>query len=296
MDKLRALQTFVAVVDHGSLTAAADALGSSLPAVVRTLAALEQQLGTRLIHRTTRRHSLTEEGRAYLERARRIVAEVEEADRLLDQRAPTLRGRISVTAPVLFGQYHIAPVVTEFLLRHPQVEIELVLLDRVVNLVEEGLDVGVRIGALQDSTLVARPSGGMRRVVVASPALLERVGTPAHPRELAALPCLRSHGVEGEHWTFREGGRTLRVRVSGALSTNLAAPMLLACEEGLGFARCLAYQATRALQHKRLRVVLEEFEGEPWPVQVTYASARLLPTRTRVFIEFLHERLKAARW
>ena len=294
MDKLRALHTFIAIVDRGSLTAAAEALGSSPPAVVRTLAALESSLRVRLLNRTTRRLSLTEDGRQYLERARRIVADIDEADRSLGSAQDDPAGALSVTAPVLFGQYHVAPAVTRFLQRHPQMQIRLVLLDRVVNLVEEGLDVGVRIGPLRDSTLVARAVGHIRRVVVASPAFLRRHGTPAHPRELAGAPCLRFDGTDGSHWPFREQSRSFNVTVRGPLECNLAAPMLEACAAGLGFGRGLSYQAAPLLKARRLRIVLADYELEPWPVHITYASARLLPSRTRAFVDWMRDALPAA--
>ncbi|MGE5338382.1 MAG: LysR family transcriptional regulator [Gemmatimonadota bacterium] len=294
MDKFRALRTFVAIVDRGSLTRAADALESSLPAVVRTLAALEAELGVRLMNRTTRRLSLTEDGRQYLERARRILADLDEADRVLGAGQGEPSGILNVTAPVLFGQYHVAPAVTRFLQRFPKMRVNLVLLDRVVNLVEEGLDVGIRIGHLQDSSVVARSVGRIRRVVVASPSLLRRLGTPAHPRELAKLPCLCFNATDGSHWAFREAGRAFTVSVQGPLECNLAAPMLEACAAGLGFGRCLSYQAAPLIAARRLRVVLVEYEVEPWPVSVTYPSARLLPSRTRTFIEWMIGALKAA--
>jgi DNA-binding transcriptional LysR family regulator len=297
MDKLRALKTFVAIVDGGSLTAAADALDSSLPAVVRTLAALEAQIGVRLLNRTTRRLSLTDDGRQYLERARRILADIEDADRLLGAQQAEPTGTLQVTAPVLFGQMHVAPAVTRFLQRHPQMRVNLVLLDRVVNLVEEGLDVGVRIGPLEDSTLVAQPVGRIRRVVVASPALLRHRGVPRHPRDLAQRPCLCVGATDGSHWRFREpgqkGGRDFVVDVSGPLESNLAAPLLAACAQGLGFVRCLSYQAEPLLQAKRLRTVLADYEVEPWPVHLTYPSARLLPSRTRAFVAWMKRELPA---
>jgi len=296
MDKLKALHTFIAIVDRGSLTAAADALDSSLPAVVRTLATLESHLGVRLLNRTTRRLSLTEDGRQYLERARRIVADVDDADRMLGSNQAAPSGILNVTAPVLFGQYHVAPAVTRFLMRHPQMRVNLTLLDRVVNLVEEGMDVGVRIGHLQDSTLVAQHVGRIRRVVVASPAFLKRVGVPRHPRDLVQHPCLCFNATDGNRWLFREkgGGRGFHVDVQGPLECNLAAPMLQACAEGLGFGRCLSYQAAALLRDKKLRVVLAEWEVEPWPVHLTYASARLLPSRTRAFVEWMKAELKGA--
>jgi DNA-binding transcriptional LysR family regulator len=293
MDKLRALQAFIAIVDQGSLTRAAQTTGSSLPATVRTLAALESHLGVRLLQRTTRRLALTEDGRQYLERARRIVADVDEADRLVGARQAAPAGTVGVTAPVLFGQRHVAPAVQRFVRLHPQVRVNLVLLDRVVNLVEEGLDVGVRIGPLADSTLVAQQVGRMRRIVVASPGFLRRHGTPRHPDELVEKPCLRFNGSDGGLWLFSERGRQFQTAVQGPIECNLSAPMLEACAAGLGFARCLHYQAQPLLQAKRLRVVLAAFEVEPWPVQITYPSARQLSTRTRVFVDLLKAHLTA---
>lgn len=291
MDKLRALQAFIAIVDHGTLTRAAEAIGSSLPATVRTLAALEKELGVRLLQRTTRRLALTEDGRLYLERARRIVADVDEADRLVGAQHAAPAGSLAVTAPVLFGQMHVAPVVQQFVQRHPQVRVNLALLDRVVNLVEEGLDVGVRIGPLGDSTLVAQQLGPMRRIVVASPAFLRRQGVPRHPDELREAPCIHNNGPEGHLWPFSDGGRAFMVAVRGPLQSNLSAPMIDACAAGLGFARALHYQAEPLLRAKKLRIVLADFETEPWPVHVTYPSARLLNVRTRLFVEALKSAL-----
>lgn len=293
MDKLRALRTFISIVDHGSLTRAAEALGTSLPATVRALAALEAELGVRLLNRTTRRLSLTDDGRQYLERARGIVADVDDADRMVGAAGAEPSGTLGITAPVLFGQYHVAPAVTRFLQRHPRVQVRLVLLDRVVNLVEEGLDVGIRIGPLQDSSLVAQRVGSIRRVVVASPSLLQRCGTPTHPRELAALPCLRFHNAEAGVWSFRDAGREVRVAVQGPLQCNLAAPVLDACCAGLGFARVLSYQAAPMLADGRLRLVLAEHEIAPWPVHVTYPSARWLSSRTRAFVDAMRAELRA---
>ena len=291
MDKLKALQTFTAIVDRGSLTAAAEALDSSLPAVVRTLAALEAHLGVRLLNRTTRRLALTEDGRQYLERARRILADLDEADRMLGTQQDEPGGTLSVTAPVLFGQYHVAPAATRFLQRYPKMRINLVLLDRVVNLVEEGLDVGVRIGHLQDSSVVAQGVGRIRRIVVASPAFLRRHGAPKQPRDLIGKPCIYSSATDGDQWRFVENGRSLTVRVQGPLECNLAAPMLEACAAGLGFGRCLSYQAAPLLQAKQLRIVLADYEVEPWPVSLTYPSARLMPSRAKVFIDWMKQAL-----
>ena len=195
MDKLRAMQTFVRIVEGGSLTAAAESMRVSLPSVVRGLAALEQSLDVRLLNRTTRRLALTDEGREYYERAKRVLADVDEAEAALSARRTQPKGRLRVTASVLFGRLHVAPAVSAFVVRHPAVSVELVLLDRPVDLIEEGIDLGVRIGALPDSSLVAVPVGETRRVVCASPAYLERHGAPAEPGDLAAHRCIGFTGL-----------------------------------------------------------------------------------------------------
>lgn len=291
MDKLKAMAAFAAIVDRGSLTAAAEALDSSLPAVVRQLAALEAQLSVRLLHRTTRRLSLTEDGRRYLERVRRILADVDEADRSMGSQQAEPSGTLSVTAPVLFGHMHVAPAVTRFLQRYPRMRVNLVLLDRVVDLIQEGHDVGVRIAHLQDSTLVAQPVGPIVHLVAASPQWLRRHGTPKHPRELSQLNCIT--GTEGRQWTFVEHGKVFTVPVGGNLECNLGAPRLEACAQGLGLSRFLSYQVVPYVRARRLRVVLSAFEEPPRNVSIVYPSARLLPLRTRVFIEWLKQELKA---
>ena len=199
MDKLRAMHTFVTIVDEGSLTAAARALGSSLPAVVRLLAALEKELGARLLQRTTRRLTLSEAGRRYLERCREVLGLVNEAEGELRAEQTEPQGKLRVTAPVLFGTRHVAAGITAFIQRYPAVSVDALLLDRVVNLVEEGIDVGVRIGSLDDSSLIARPVASMRRLTVAAPSYLARRGTPQHPRDLAGHDCIRfAHQVAPE--------------------------------------------------------------------------------------------------
>src|SRR5690606_27343981 len=191
------------------------------------------------------------------------------------------------------GELHVAPIATRFLRSHPRLRINLMLLDRVVDLVEEGFDLGVRIGALRDSTLVAQQVGSIRRVVVASPALLRRHGAPSHPRELADAPCIRFNEPELGQWIFREAGKPIAVKIEGSLQCNLAAPVLEACAAGLGFARCLSYQAAALVKAKRLRIVLADFEPAPSPLSITYPSARLLPTRTRAFVDALRSDLAA---
>ncbi|MBI3285423.1 MAG: LysR family transcriptional regulator [Burkholderiales bacterium] len=291
MDKLRAMQTFVAIVDQGSLTGAARSLESSLPATVRTLAMLEQALGVRLLNRTTRRHSLTEEGRAYLDSCRTILGAVEEAEsRLSDQRSE-VRGKLSVTASVLFGQQYVAPLVTRFLQQHPQVQCRLMLLDRVVNLLEEGIDVGLRIGVLDDSGLVAQQIGEVRRVVVASPAYLAQHGVPQHPDALAQANCLRFTGNGRSAWRFQERGRERQVSVSGNLECNHGQPAVQACLAGVGLGQFLSYQVAPYLADGRLQEVLQDYALPPQPINVVYPHAGLLPSRVRMFVEWVKQEL-----
>jgi DNA-binding transcriptional LysR family regulator len=294
VNKLAAMQTFVAIVDGGSLTAAADALGKALPTVVRSLATLEEELGVRLLRRTTRRMSLTEEGRTYLERCRRILADVEEAEQALSSQQAEPRGELRVTAPVLFGQLKVAPAVTGFLRAYSRVKVELLLLDRVVNMVEEGIDVGIRIAPLADSSLIATRLGEVRRVVCASPSLLRRLGVPKHPRELAGAPCVHFQGLSAAPaWGFvdPDTGKPLSVPVEGPFSCNQAAASVEACAEGLGFGRFLSYQVESRVAEKRLRIVLAAFEPPPIPIHVVFAHARLMSPRIRAFVDWMKAHL-----
>jgi DNA-binding transcriptional LysR family regulator len=292
MDKLAAMRTFVAIVDHGSLTAAADSLGKAGPTVVRSLATLEEELGVRLLRRTTRRMSLTEEGRSYLERCRQILSDVDEAERALSSRQATPRGELRVTAPVLFGQLRVAPLVMRFLREYAEVKVELLLLDRVVNMVEEGIDVGIRIAELEDSSMIATRVGEVRRVVCASPSLLRRSGTPRHPRELADAPCVHFQGLSiAPVWNFVADRKSLSVAIDGPFASNQAAVAVEACAEGLGFGRFLSYQVESLVQQKKLRVVLEEFEPPPIPIHVVFAHARLMTSRIRAFVDWMKTHL-----
>ncbi|MFZ5507668.1 MAG: LysR family transcriptional regulator [Pseudomonadota bacterium] len=287
MDLIRAMRTFIEIADRGSLTAAAQALDSSLAAVVRTLAALEAHLDVRLMNRTTRRIALTDDGRNYLEHCRHILSAVQDAEDALKEGAAEPVGPITITAPVQFGQMYVAPAVTRFALRHPRVKVRVLLHDRVVSLVEEGVDVGVRIGALDDSGLIAQPLGSIRRVVVASPALLAARGEPAHPEALRDAPCVRFSGASGLTWQFRVDGRTLQVPVGGNLEFNHIAPAVEACAAGAGFGLFLSYQVRPHVCAGTLKVVLRDYEPAPRPVHIVYPHARLLPGRTRLLIDWL---------
>lgn len=288
MDKLDAMQTFVAILDEGSLTAAAKKLGKAQPTVVRSLSLLEDELGVRLLQRTTRRMSLTAEGQTYLQRCRQILGDVEEAEALLKRDAGQLRGQLRVTAPVLFGELRVAPLIESFLKRAPEVDIELVLLDRMVNLVEEGFDLGVRIAHLEDSSLIAAKVGHVTNTCVASPCLIEKVGIPDHPLDLKGLP---SVSFGRRTFRFRERGHDFSVPVQPRLFTNQARAGISACEQGLGFGQFLSYQVEAALDCGRLVRILGDFEREPTPIHLVFSHARLLSARQRALLDWLESGL-----
>lgn len=295
MDKLRAMQAFIHIADEGSLTAAARVMESSLPAMVRTLAAFEAQLGVRLFNRSTRRISLTEEGRRHLESCRQLLATLEDAEAALTADAGEPAGHLTITAPMLFGQMHVAPAVTRFVQKYDKMRCSMVLLDRVVNLLEEGIDVGIRIGELDDSSLVAQPVGHIRRLVVASPAWLKRHGVPRHPKDLLKANCVRVTDHATAWGPFNDKGRQLRLAVSGNLEFNQIAPAVAACAAGAGLGMFFSYQVAPFLKSRQLRCVLEDFEPPVRPINVVYPHARLLPKRTRVFIEWIKEELRPFR-
>jgi len=280
MDKLRAMETFTRIVERGSLTAAAEALGSSLPSVVRTLAALESALDVRLLNRTTRRIALTDEGREYYERCKRVLADVEEAEAALSARRAAPKGRLRITAPVMFGRLHVAPLVVEFLARYSAVQVELLLLDRVIDLLEEGVDAAVRIAPLPDSSLVAMPVGQTRRVACASPAYLRRAGTPRSPADLAKHRCVgfaRLSPAEAP---------------TPVLSSNQIDVALDACLAGAGLGYFLSYQVQALLDAGRLKRVLDQFEPPALPIHVIYPHARLLSPNVRAFVDWTVPRLR----
>jgi DNA-binding transcriptional LysR family regulator len=294
MVDLLSLQTFVRIADGGSLSAAARATGRSLPAVSRSLVQLESDLGVRLLHRTTRRTHLTDAGAQYLERCRRILAEIDDANASISDLGRSLAGPITLTAPVLFGQVHIAPVVTEFLGMHPDVAISLVLSDSLSNIVEEGIDLAVRIGRLQDSGLVARRLGEVRRVACASPDYLKRRGTPKTPKDLAGHNCLQFGALTPTpYWEFHESGKPRQVRVQGNLSSNQGTPVIEAARNGLGIVFVLSYQVQDLVANGQLRLILQQYQAPPVPVSVILPSGRLQPARVKALADFLQLRIGA---
>lgn len=290
MDRLDAMSAFAAVAELRGFARAARRLSLSRPAVTRLVAALEARLGTRLLQRTTRSVALTDAGARYLERARRILSDVAEAEALAqaDRSAPA--GRLVVAAPSVFGRLHVAPVMCAYLERHPAVTAELQLADPAVNLVEEGVDLAVRIGHLVDSSLVARRVGHTRRVVVGSPGYLERRGVPRGPGALAGHDLIQFSALTPQpEWRFTRGGSETRVPLSPRLVTNSADAAIGHAERGGGLTMVLAYQVAAAVSAGRLRVVLPGFEPPALPIHVIYPTGRLLSAKVKAFVELVVE-------
>jgi DNA-binding transcriptional LysR family regulator len=297
MDKLVAMTTFVRIVEAGSLTAAADTLDASLPTVVRTLAALERHLGVSLLRRTTRRIHLTDEGAQYLERCRVILSALQEAEDALVSRRSEPAGKLTVTASALFGRRYVAPIVYDFVGRHPQVNADMLFVDRVVNLIEEGVDVGVRIAHLKDSSMVAIPVGRTRRVVCASEKYFRRHGIPKTPDDVRRHICIRHVGLAPRNeWQFRVGTRHVSVPITSVITCNDIDSAVNACVEGLGLGMFLSYMVAPNRKQGQLKYVLEKFETEPTPVQVVYPQAKLMSTTVRAFIDECVGKLRRLRF
>jgi DNA-binding transcriptional LysR family regulator len=285
MDRIDAMTAFVAVADLQGFAPAAHKLGLSPSNVTRLIAALEDRLGARLLQRTTRSVALTDIGARYLERARRIIADVEEAETSAQAERTQPSGRLVVSAPIGFGRLHVSPVMSAYLQRYPDVGGELRLSDRMINLVEDGVDLAVRIGHLADSSL-ARSVGDMRRIVVASPEYLKRRGEPDTPATVLSHDTIQFGTSD---WDFVEDGREVRAASTPRFITNSADAALLHAEQGGGLTRVLAYQAAEAIEGGRLKIVLEEFEQAPLPIHVVYPTSRLLSAKVRAFVDLVVE-------
>lgn len=293
MDRLQGMRVFVRVAESGGFAGAARTLSMSPAAVTRAVAALEAVIGARLFIRTTRSVKLTEAGGRYLEDCRRILAEIAEAEATTAGSTATPTGVLTLTAPVQFGRLYVLPVVTDYLARHPAVAVRALFLDRIVNLIEEGIDVGVRIGHLADSGLTATRVGSVRRVVCAAPSYLERHGVPETPRDL------RDHAVIGAsnpgtlpEWRFGPEGRTT-VGVHARLVCNTVDAALAAALDGWGIARLLSYQVASAVAEGHLRILLTDDEEAPVPIHVVSPEGRRAPAKTRAFVDLAAARLRA---
>jgi DNA-binding transcriptional LysR family regulator len=295
VDQLDSMRVFAAIADAGSLSAAARALGLPLPTVSRRLAALESELGARLLSRNTRRQALTAAGSRYLEACRRVFSELEAAKRSVAEDDRELQGPLAVTAPMLFGRLHVLPIAAEFLAAHPRVDLRLTLADRNLELIEDAIDVAIRIGALPDSSLVALRVGSMRRITCASPRYLRERGAPETPEDLARHDCITfTQLASPERWTYpaRRGSRSVAIR--SRLTVTTAEAAVDAASAGLGVTRVLAYQAAGALAAGKLERILARFEPAALPVSVLHGEGREPRPSVRAFTALAVARLRAA--
>lgn len=290
MDRLDELEVLLAILDTGSLVGASRKLRRSPPAVTRMLSSLEQRIGTRLIERTTRHLAATEAGTRLAGHARQVLAGYEEAVRE-DANAP-LRGSLRVTAPFVFGRRHVAPIVNSYLDKYPEMRVEMVMNDRNLDMIDEGIDVAVRIGVLSDTSLVARRVGAVRRMLVASPEYLARRGKPKTPDDLPQHDVIFTSGrLAALEWRFRREGREKTVPLTPRLIVNEIDAALLAAKAGRGLTRALSYQVADDLANGTLVRLLSSYEPELLPVQLVVPSARHMAPKLRAFIDHAVEKL-----
>jgi DNA-binding transcriptional LysR family regulator len=287
VDRLDTWAIFAAVAEQSSFTKAARQLGRSPAAVTRAVAELEKRLATRLLNRTTRSVSLTDDGVRYLDQCRRVLAEVAELDAAANGERQEPRGLLTITAPVIFGRMHVLPIVEKFLADYPEVDARLLLLDRSVSLVEEGIDVSVRIGQLPDSSLRAIRAGEVRRGVYASPAYLRRRGVPKSPRDLAEHACIAFTAITpvADRWTFYRENGNFTVTVKPRLVVNSGEAAIDAAISGLGITCVLSYQVTQHIAAGTLRCILAHYEPPLLPIHVLHPSGGHVSSKVRLFID-----------
>jgi DNA-binding transcriptional LysR family regulator len=292
MDKLESIHVFVAVARAGGFSAASRALGLPLATVSRKVAELEESLGVRLFERSTRQVVLTDVAQPYFDSCSRLLDDMRDADEMVtgEHRAP--KGELTITAPVGFGRKHLQPVALEFLRDYPQIDLRLLLVDRVLNLVEDHVDVALRISELPDSSLVARPLGQIKMVVVAAPGYLQSAGEPAHPSDLPGHQCILWASLGARRaWQFKVDGQEAMFPIGVRLTTTLPESAVEAAQAGLGLAQVTSYQAADAVSAGSLVPVLRVFESAPTPVSLVHPSNRRVPLKLRAFLDYAAPRL-----
>ena len=294
MDRFEAMWTLLAAVDGGSLSAASRTLRVPLATVSRRVSDLEAHLRTQLLVRTSRRLSLTEAGRAYVAAARRILDDLDDAERAAAGEYHAPRGHLTITAPVMFGRLHVEPVVLAFLKAYPDITVRLMLADHLVNLVDDHIDVAVRVGRLPDSSMLAARLGEIGWVTCASPCYLLEHGTPATPAELERHDCIAFEGLYSSvRWTFAVAGAPVPVPIRPRLTVNTADAAISAAIAGSGITRVLSYQVAAAIESGTLQLILRSHAPEPMPAHLIYPAQTLLPLKLRAFLDFATPRLKA---
>ncbi|MCB1382992.1 MAG: LysR family transcriptional regulator [Notoacmeibacter sp.] len=293
MDRLLTMSVFVAVAEEGGFTPAARRLNMSPPTVTRAVSELEGHLGTRLFHRTTRSVELTEVGRTYLEDCRHVLFEIEEAGNRAVGLQGAPRGKVTITSSVLFGRMVMTPILLDLLDRYPEFSVETLYVDRITHLIDEGIDMAIRIADLPDSSLKAARVGHVRKVLCASPGYLDIKGTPATPADLSNHETIAfRHMTPNGEWPFRLNGKVYRHRVRSRLVTNAASTAIAAAVEGRGITRVLSYMVAPELKAGRLLTLLEEFEVAHIPVHVVHKEAGHVSARVRTVFDFLVEQLR----
>lgn len=294
MDRFEAMRTLLAAVDGGSLSAASRTLGTPLPTVSRRVSDLEAHLGAQLLVRTSRKLILTEAGEAYVAAARRLLEDLADAERAASGEYRVPRGELLVTAPIMFGKLHVAPVVHAFLAAYPDVTVRLVLSDSTIDIVESHVDVAIRIGPLPDSELIAKQLGHIRWGLYASPDYIERRGMPADLDALANHDCIAFEGLQVRRvWHLRLGTESRAVPIQPRFAVNTADAIIDAATAGLGIARVMSYQAELCVSTGRLVPVLQDMGYDPVPVHAVHRRQRSLPLKQRAFLDFVAPRLKA---
>lgn len=294
MDRFHLMQVFVAVAEEESFAAGARRLAMSPPAVTRCIAALEARLNVKLLDRTTRYVRVTELGQRYLDDSRRILAEVDEADEAVVGINAIPRGHLSITAPVLFGRMFVTPIVVDYLNRYPDMTLSALLLDRVVNMMEEGVDIGIRIGDLPDSSLHAIRVGEVRRVLCASPGYLARHQPLSHPKDLSDHSIIAASSISPSvEWRFNDGQGAFSTRMHPRLVVTTNDAAIEAVQQGLGVSRLMSYQIATQVESGLLQIVLPEYEPPPLPIHILHREGRYKSARVRSFIDMVVEKLRA---
>lgn len=294
MDRFQCLQVFVKVAERGGFAAAARDLAMSPPAVTRAVSALEDRIDTRLLIRTTRSVRLTESGERFLQDCRRILVDLEEAEEAAVGSHAAPRGELRVTAPVLFGRLFVTPILGDFLDRYPLVNCQTLFIDRIVNLMDEGQDIAIRIGNLPDSSLIAVRAGTVRWVMFAAPDYLKKHGLPQHPTDLVRHRLIQSTAIEtASEWPFQENGTSRSIQIEPRLRINTNDAVAELAARGWGISRLLSYQIAPQLAEGRLQTILSEFEPPPMPIHVVHQEGRMVSSKVRAFVDFMVDRLRA---
>lgn len=293
MDRLEAMSIFISVVESGSFSKASKKINMPLPTLSRKISELESHLSIRLLNRTTRSLELTEVGQSYLAFCKKIIEDVSEGEKSVSGEYSAPKGKLVITAPAVFGRLHVLPHIYEFLKAYPDIDVQLLLSDRNLDLLEEHIDVAIRIGKLQDSTMMAKKIGEIHKVVCASPEYLKKFGVPRNPKELMGHNCI---GIENlktvDSWSFKFKKTKLTIPIRSRLTVTSVEAGLDSAVSGLGITCILSYQIETLVKEGKLKIILKEYESDSWPVHLVYVSNKNLPRKTRAFLDFVPPRIK----